>query len=196
MNEEQLLEVLEAFKNDILKQVDIKNGGTAASLTKEFTKKLEALQTAPAQEPEFTPAPEPTSEGQLSLKALQAQVEQLQAEKQQQERELALKNRDSAISSAFSNRKVQFGDKATRAFLLENSDKIKQEGSNYFIEDGDNVVPLDKAVDGFLSTDFGQMFQPASKGRGMNMRAPKGEQSAGRRQTKSLNEMLVTPDND
>ena len=195
MNEEQLLEVLEAFKNDILKQVDIKNGGTAASIKKEVEKRFESFRPT-TQESEFTPAPEPTSEGQLSLKALQAQVEQLQAEKQQQERELALKNRDSAISSAFSNRKVQFGDKATRAFLLENSDKIKQEGNNYFIEDGDNVVPLDKAVDGFLSTDFGQMFQPASKGRGMNMRAPKGEQSAGRRQTKSLNEMLIQPDND
>lgn len=74
--------------------------------------------------------------------------------------------------------------------------KIKQEGNSYFIEDGDNVIPLDRAVDSFLNTEFGQMFQPANKGRGMNLKPAKGEQKAGRGTVPTLNQMLTMPDND
>ena len=206
-------EITETFQNSMketLSQVDKKNGGTAASLTKEFQKTIEGLKgqltgesNPPSPEPEQPqPAPNPVQETntnnseRLSLKALQNQIENLRRESEAKDQQLQTEQRNSAITSLFSEKKAQFADKATRAFLMENESKLKQEDGVWYHADGDNVVPLDKAVDGFLNTDFGQTFQPASRGRGMNMKPAKGEQSAGKGTEISLNESLLMPESE
>lgn len=204
-------EITETFQNSMketLSQVDKKNGGTAASLTKEFQKTIEGLKgqltgeyNTPSPESEQPQTPANSGQGsntdnseKLSLKALQNQIESLRRESEAKDLQLQTEQRNSAITSLFSDKKAQFADKATRAFLMENEGKLKQEDGVWYHADGDNVVPLDKAVDGFLNTDFGQTFQPASRGRGMNMKPPTGEQSAGKGTEISLNESLLMPE--
>ena len=187
MNEEQILELLEGFKNEILKQVDIKNGGTAASIKKDIDKRFESFKPAPKEEP----TQEPESESQLTMKALQKQIAQLTEEREAQKRELAIKNRNEAVSKALGSKKVLHSDKCTRAFLMEYGDKLSEENGNYFISDGDNVHSLDESVNSFLQSDFGSLFQPPSKGVGMGLKKPEGEQSVARRSQPTLNSLLI-----
>ena len=220
LEREELEQMLASFKSEItetfqssmketLSQVDKKNGGTAASLTKEFQKTVEGLRsqltgdstpptnpTPQDEAPSGTPATPPTqdSSDKLSLKALQNQIENLRKESEAKDLQLQTEQRNSAITSLFSDKKAQFADKATRAFLMENEGSLKQEDGIWYHAEGDNVVPLDRAVDNFLNTEFGQTFQPASRGRGMNMKPAKGEQSAGKGTEITLNESLLMPE--
>lgn len=220
LEREELEQMLSSFKAEItetfqssmketLSQVDKKNGGTAASLTKEFQKTVDSLRSqltgdnttpvnpatpAPQDEtPSAAPAAQDSSE-RLSLKALQNQIENLRRESEAKDLQLQTEQRNSAITSLFSDKKAQFADKATRAFLMENEGSLKHEDGVWYHAEGDNVVPLDKAVDNFLNTEFGQTFQPASRGRGMNMKPARGEQSAGKGTEVTLNESLLMPE--
>lgn len=222
LTKEELNEMLSAFKSEItetfstqtkeiLTQVDKKNGGTAAALTKEFQKATESLKnqvfnggndstlepdTAP--KPDVSPKPDASggSSDKLSLKALQNQIETLRQERETQAQQLLQEKRNSTLNTLFSGKKAQFPDKATRAFLMENESNIKHEDGNWYVADGDNVKPISDAVDSFLTTDFGQTFQPASKGRGMNMKKVMGEQSAGKSDSITLNDSLLMPDSE
>lgn len=218
LSKEELNEMLTAFKSEItetftsqtkemLAQVDKKNSGTAASLTKEFQKTASELRnqmfngsedssaTAPESAPQASPAAAPaqTSGEKLSLKALQSQIETLKQERIDQAQKLQESQRNVALNNMFSSKNSQFPDKATRAFLMENEANLKQEDGNWYLTDGESVKPLNDAVDSFLNTDFGQTFQPASKGRGLGLKPVKGEQSAGVADTMTLNEALLTP---
>ncbi len=217
IEKEELEQMLATFKADIttsftsqtqeiLTQVDKKNGGTAAALTKEFQKTAESLRNQMLNgvntEPTFTSevntvtndvnTASPTEK--LSLKALQSQIETLRQEREQQALKIEQSERNNQLNTLFSSKKSQFPDKATKAFLMENEANLKQEDGIWYLEEGDSALPLSNAVDAFLSTDFGQTFQPASKGRGLNMKQAVGEQNAGTSSEVSLNDALLTHD--
>lgn len=214
IEKEELEQMLSAFKADItstftsqtqeiLTQVDKKNGGTASALTKEFQKTVETLRNqmlngvtnevaAAVETPLINTDTVSTSNEKLSLKALQGQIETLRQEREQQALKLLQSERNSQLNTLFSSKKSQFPDKATKAFLMENESNLEQEEGNWYLKVGDSALPLAAAVDSFLNTDFGQTFQPASKGRGLNMKPAVGEQSAGTNSEVSLNEALLT----
>lgn len=214
IEKEELEQMLSAFKADItstftsqtqeiLTQVDKKNGGTASALTKEFQKTVETLRNqmlngvtnevaAAVETPLINTDTVSTSTEKLSLKALQGQIETLRQEREQQALKLLQSERNSQLNTLFSSKKSQFPDKATKAFLMENESNLEQEEGNWYLKVGDSALPLAAAVDSFLNTDFGQTFQPASKGRGLNMKPAVGEQSAGTNSEVSLNEALLT----
>jgi hypothetical protein len=217
IEKEELEQMLATFKADIttsftsqtqeiLTQVDKKNGGTAAALTKEFQKTAESLRnqmlnginTDTTLTPEVNTATNDVNTAspteKLSLKALQSQIETLRQEREQQALKLEQSERNNQLNTLFSSKKSQFPDKATKAFLMENEANLKQEDGNWYLVEGDSALPLSSAVDSFLNTDFGQTFQPASKGRGLNMKPAVGEQSAGTSSEVSLNDALLTPD--
>lgn len=191
ITKEELQEMFDSFKTEVLSTVDAKNRGVASSLSKDF--KILRDSVVSKETSKETPAIDSEQEEKLTMKSLQQQIKQLQQEKQEQERELQLKNRNEVVRNAFNGKSLLHADKALKAFMLDA--EIVSEGSNYFVKNGEEVLPLTEAVDCFLKTEFGQVFLPPSSGKGMNMKPAVGEQNTGYRASPSLNQLLLT-DND
>lgn len=204
---EQQTAIMASVKEEMantLKQVDSKNSGLASSLTKEFKKstdsiaaQLQGVGNLPVDDatpqdntPVAEPAPAPKASERLTLKALQTQIEELKNQNAAKEQALALSSRNNKLNSLFQNRKVAHTDKAVKAFLMDNESNIKQEDGVWFVQNGEEVKSLDDAVGGFLESDFGSMFQQASKGKGLGLK-PSTQAPAGKQQEMSLNQALL-----
>lgn len=192
MDETQLKALLEGFKSDILGEVknamsetltavDKKNSGTAASLTKEFQKSTKEILAqvrggSAGEEPEPTPSddpepsPSPKNTERLTLKALKQEIESLRQANEAKEQQLAITNRNSKLSKILKENKVNYEDRATKAFLVDYGDNLKSEDGTWYVAEGEDVVSLDDAVKKFLSTDYGSTFLQPSKGKGMGLK--------------------------
>lgn len=184
MDEEQIKALikgaLEEHGKTLLTQVDQKNAGLAASITKELKKSLESLQPAPQPEAE-QPSPKPgtgdgeanggnaSDTGKLTLKALQSQlleqtklIQQLKEEGERKERETFVANRKSALASAIAEAKTLNPALLQKVLEVEYGDNLKSENGGWFVQQGDSVKGLKDALSGYLQTDEGKAFLPAS----------------------------------
>lgn len=169
MDEEQiralLTEHLGTLKTEILSEVDRKNAGTAASISKEFRKAIEAI---PQLEPPATePAPKATDnpaddKGRLTTKALQSELEKFKREVADRDAAIAKQNREAALRSTLANKGVIAQNVLFNALNAQHGGKLQQDGDQWFVVDGDSVKALTNVIDDFLATDDGKAFLPPS----------------------------------
>lgn len=173
---------LNSLQENILDAVDQKNSGLAASVSKSVNKaiekKLNDLQVDRGEEngsPDGSDdAKNATSEGKLTLKALQQQIADLNNQLAEKDRRAFEADRDKALSEAVAAAKPNNQRLLYKLLHSEYANKLTQEGDAWFIEDGENVKPLSQAVTDFMSSDDGALFVP-----------PSGVNGAGSTETKS-----------
>ena len=151
----------EKLSTEILSQVDRKNSGLAASLNKDVAKAIADLKQAetPSADPEPSPDDKP---GRLTTKAVQSELEQL---KQQLADEKAAKlqsDRKAALTGAIASKGTLAQGILFDALDRRFGDNLKQDDGQWFVMEGDLVKPLETVVSGFLETDEGKHFLPAS----------------------------------
>ena len=111
-------------------------------------------------------------------------------EELRKEQQLLQSKRDSDLASIFSSKNVNFPDKAKKAFVMEYGDSLAQEGGEWYVQSGDEVVSLSDAADSFLKTDFGSSFIKPTKGRGLGMKPAANNVPAGKDAKPVLNQTL------
>ncbi|MEA5603703.1 hypothetical protein [Nostoc sp. UHCC 0252] len=156
---------LNSFKTEISSEFTKANQGLAASVTKEI-KKLQSPQPAPVE------STESISE-KLTLKALEQQLTDLKTQLANKDLETLSAKRGSAVSQAIANSKALSPAVLQKVFLLDNSDKLKEENGKWYVTQGDSVSTLEDALTSFLSTEDGKAFIPASGVRGSDAQETK-----------------------
>lgn len=160
---------LETFKNDfsteIASVVDSKNAGLAASLTREFKK---------ATTPKEEPTEDKSTEGKLSMKALQTQIEQLNKQLSEEKEAKFKSSSNAALISAIADSGAQNTSTLRKLLSAEYGGKLKEEDGSWFVTEGDKAISLSESIKSYLATDEGKIFVPAS-----------GTQGAGSIETKS-----------
>lgn len=185
MDEEQVKALIAAALTEhgttLLSQIDQKNAGLAASLTREIKKSLESLQPPAKPAPDGTGnsegnPPEPNApgtsgatEGKLTLKALQQQLEaqtklisEMKADSDRKDRETVQAKRSSALAQSIAGAKALNPTLLHKVLQLEYGDGLKEENNAWFVSVGDSVKPLNDAVSAYLQTDEGKAFLPPS----------------------------------
>jgi hypothetical protein len=152
------------LESKILSEVDRRNSGTAASIVKDVTKKLEAFQPAtPDPAPEAKPGESgDEAKGKLTVKAVQTELQQLRQEIADKNAAIERSNREAALSGVLSSKRVLAQGVLFNALKAQYGDKLQQDGDQWFVVDGDSAKTLESVVDGFLSTDDGKAFLPSS----------------------------------
>ena len=152
------------LESKILSEVDRRNSGLAASVTKDVAKKLDALQPA-------TPDPAPEtktgdgdgeSKARPTIKALETDLQKLRKEIADKDAAIERSNRESALSGVLSRKQVLAQGVLFNALRAEYGDKLQRDGDQWFVVDGDDAKTLESVVDGFLATDDGKAFLPSS----------------------------------
>ncbi|BAY23723.1 hypothetical protein NIES2100_35150 [Calothrix sp. NIES-2100] len=152
-----LTESLTEIKTELLSEVDKKNQGLAASLTKEIKK----LTTSPTPVLSTEGDSEEPKE-KLSLKALQQQISDLQTQLTEKDKQAFAAKRSQAVSSAISKTNALSAPTFHKLFMLEHESLLKEEEGNWFVDKGGNIIGLDDAVKNYLNTDEGKFFVPPS----------------------------------
>lgn len=149
------------LQTNILAEVDRRNSGTAASITKDVAKRLAELQT-----PTETPTPTPPTDGsepaRLTVKALQADLDKFKAELANRDAAIAAQNRAMALNNALSSKRVLAQKVLFQALSAQYGDKLQEDGGQWFVTDSGGTQTLEAAIDGFLSSDEGKAFLPSS----------------------------------
>nr|WP_322714548.1 hypothetical protein [Nostoc sp. ChiSLP03a]MDZ8215802.1 hypothetical protein [Nostoc sp. ChiSLP03a] len=156
---------LNSFKTEISTEFTKANQGLAASVTKEI-KKLQAPQSAPAESTE-------SIQEKLTLKVLEQQLTDLKTQLANKDLEALNAKRSSAVSQAIANSKALSPATLQKVFLLDNSDKLKEENGKWYVAQGDSVSTLEDALSSYLSTEDGKAFLPASGVRGSDAQETK-----------------------
>jgi hypothetical protein len=152
------------LKTELLGEVDRKNQGLAASITKEV-KKL-----APEKAPEATdPGASAASgekltegEGKLTLKALQQQIESLKKERDAEAALAQTARKSSALTEAIAKAGTLNQGALRKLLNLEYGEVLSEENGSWFVKQGESVKPLTDAIAGYLATDEGKSFMPPS----------------------------------
>jgi hypothetical protein len=151
------------LESKILSEVDRRNSGTAASISKDVAKKLEAIQPPT---PDPTPAPpgdgDGEAKGKLTVKAVQNELQQLRQELADRDTAIAQRDREAALNGVLSSKRVLAQGVLFNALKTQYGDKLQRDGDQWFVVDGDSTKTLESAVDGFLTTDDGKAFLPSS----------------------------------
>ncbi|AVH67040.1 hypothetical protein [Nostoc sp. 'Peltigera membranacea cyanobiont' N6] len=156
---------LNSFKTEISTEFTKANQGLAANLTKEFKK----LQTP---QPTVT-EPTETTQDKLTLKALEQQLTELKTQLANKDLETVAAKRSSAVSQAIANSKALSPGSLQKLFLLDNSDKLKEENGVWYVAQGESVSTLEDALNSYLSSEDGKAFAPASGVRGSDAQETK-----------------------
>jgi hypothetical protein len=148
-------EQLSSFKEEITSA----HKGLAASLTKEFKKSVQSLQSK-----EDTAVEDKVEDTQqkLSLKALESQLSELKKQLEEKDKDAFLAKRSSALSQAISQAKALNPTALQKLFTLEYGEKIKEEGGQWYIEKEDKVVGLNEALADYLNSPEGKFYLPPS----------------------------------
>ena len=170
-----LAAALEEHGKTILTQVDAKNQGLAAAISRETKKLLDAppvpadSQTSPEGSGGNLRDEAPAPEGKLTLKALQTQlqeqtalIQQLKSESDRKDQETFTANRNAALSSAIAGAKTLNPSLLEKVLRLEYGDNLKHENGGWFVQQGDKVSGLNDALTTYLQTDEGKAFLPPS----------------------------------
>lgn len=157
MTPEEIQALIEAAINnakaELTESFTKANQGLAASLSKEVKKLSQPV--APVEQEQET-------ESKLTLKALQAEINQLKAEKQAEAQKAFVSQRDAALLDVISSTKATAPQALKKLFLANYQDNIKQENGQWFLEQDDSSLPLSKALSNYLASDEGAHFLPAS----------------------------------
>ena len=132
------------------------NQGLAASLTKEVKKVLSSQTPQPAENESSEDS------NKLTLKNLQQQLSDLQNQLVQKDKEAFTAKKSQAISQVIANSKALNPSALMKLFSLEYGDYIQEEAGNWFINKGDNVLPLQDALNNYLTSDEGKFYLPPS----------------------------------
>lgn len=155
MDEEQikllLTQTLSEFKTELLSAVDTKNQGLAASLTRKLEK--------PKPEPETTTEDDTQK---LTLKALNQRIADLTSQIENEKKASFKSAAESALVKSIADSGAQNTGALRKLLLSEYGEKLRTEGGEFFVENGDVVVPLSTAISTYLSTDEGKYFMPPS----------------------------------
>lgn len=180
---------LKETQNELLKAVDTKNQGLAASLTKELKNALKAPALAPEEEKD-------KEKQKLSLQSIQSEMSKLREELKEKDSLVRRKTRDGHIRDIFGKQGVpsEHLETATRMFLLDNEPRLLEEEGEWFYKKGEEVKTVNDAVSEFITTPSGSLFLPASKTRGSSIReASVKASSKATGEKKPLNERLFEP---
>ncbi|MFN6460558.1 MAG: hypothetical protein RMZ41_001755 [Nostoc sp. DedVER02] len=156
---------LNSFKTEIKAEVTQANQGLASSLTKEI-KRLQTAQPTVAE-------PTESSTDRLTLKALEQQLTDLKTQLANKDKETVAAKRSSAVAQAIANSKALSPATLQKVFLLDNSDKLKEENGKWYVAQGDSVSTLEDALTSYLSSEDGKAFVPASGVRGSDAQETK-----------------------
>lgn len=211
MDEEQIKALiktsLEEHGKTLLTQVDQKNAGLAASITKDLKKTLEGLQPAQPEAKETPagngaaegePAAGSSTEGKLTLKALQSQlleqtklIQQLKEEGDKKEQATIAANRKTALASAIAKAKTINPTLLQKVLELEYGDNLKTENGGWFVQQGDSVKGLEDALGAYLQTDEGKAFLPPSGTQGSGSTESKATTSTATAEKSNSTEALM-----
>ncbi|MDZ8259459.1 hypothetical protein [Nostoc sp. ChiQUE01b] len=156
---------LNSFKTEISTEFTKANQGLAASVTKEI-KKLQTIQSTPTE-------PSENNQEKLTLRALEQQLTDLKTQLANKDLETIAAKRSSAVSQVIANSKALSPSALQKLFLLDYSDKIKQEGDKWYVAQGDNVSSLEDALNSYLSSEDGKAFVPPSGVKGSSAQETK-----------------------
>lgn len=152
------------LETKILTEVDRRNSGTAASISKDLAKAIAAVQPATPD-----PAPEAKSgEGgdetkvRPTIKALETDLQKLRQEIADKDAAIERGNRETALNGVLSSKRVLAQGVLFNALKAQYGDKLQRDGDQWFVVDGDSAKTLESVVDGFLATDDGKAFLPSS----------------------------------
>lgn len=151
------------LETKILSEVDRRNSGTAASISKDLAKAIAAVQP-PTPDPTPTPPGDGGDEakGRLTVKAVQTELQQLRQELADRDTAIAQRDREAALNGVLSSKRVLAPSVLFKALKAEYGDKLQRDGDQWFVVDGESTKTLASAVDGFLATDDGKAFLPSS----------------------------------
>lgn len=160
MNEEQVMvlitSALAAAKTEIMSDVTKANQGLAANISKEI-KRLATSQSSK----EETEGSE-SSEGKLTLKALQQQIADLTNQLQEKDKQAFEADKTSAIASVIAASGTQNKSTLQKLFALQYGAALKKEGNSWFVEQEGTVKPLNAVFKSYLESEEGSIFLPAS----------------------------------
>lgn len=194
-------EIVSEVSSSILSEVDKKNQGLAANLSRDIKKQAEenknfmsqfTTQNEVKEEPEKEKeAAKVADKDRTTLKALQKQIAKLESDIQVKEEALFASQRNSQLDTLLSARKSLYPDRARKAFLMENQDKLVRDNGNWYLQENeDSFVELDSAVDSFLESDFGSTFLPPTRKKGLGLKSG-GEINTPKTGELSLNEAIL-----
>lgn len=159
-------QTISTLKDDLLAEVDKKNQGTAASLTKQLKKLQDDLKSSPT-----NPSTEENSDEEVggntqryskADKVLLQRVDQLERERAQEKEDALKAKRRAAISDLVSSQQLNQPELVKKLLLTDYESKITEEGGVWYVEDGDKVTTLKETFDSFLKTEQGSYFLPPS----------------------------------
>lgn len=152
------------LESKILSEVDRRNSGTAASIVKDVTKKLEAFQTT-TPDPALEAKPgdsDGESKVRPTIKALETSLNDLRQQIADKDAAIERNNREAALSGVLSSKRVLAQGVLFNALKAQYGDKLQRDGDQWFVVEGDSAKTLESVVDGFLTTDDGKAFLPSS----------------------------------
>lgn len=165
LTEEKVLELISTalgtFKTELLTEVDRKNQGLASNLNKDLKTIKEKLETKPEPK-EGEEGIEEGSQGRLTTKALQTQIEQLKKDIADKEQAALESQKRSAIASTVAKHSLNQPQIVQKLFSDAYGGKLKNEGERWYLEDGESVTELDDLFKTYLNTDEGKYFIPPS----------------------------------
>ena len=158
MNEEQLKQLIaESFstlKTELLEEVDRKNQGLAANLSK----KIKSVEPSEPQE----------TEQSLTQKTLEQRINELEETLAEKEKQAFIANRNSKIADLISKSDVQAKGILSRQIQALYGDKLVTEDGKWFIQNGENIKDFDSEFSEYLETEEGKFFRKPSSTKGAN----------------------------
>lgn len=150
MEREEVQKFLDDFKAELLKIVDSKNSGLAASIGKDLKKALEGLQKPQEDKP------------QGDINTLQSQIQSLEEKLQVKDKEAFENRRTQALKAAITNLGALEPNSLFKLYLLEHGQLLKEEGENWLVEQDGKTISLEDSLKTYLESDEGKVFIPPS----------------------------------
>jgi predicted phage tail protein len=159
MDEEQVKQMIADLRTELTDQIHTANQGLASNLTKQIAK------IVPIKSEDKKPEPE-SSDNPLSMKALQQQIAELTKDIESERAAAFAAASDSALSQIVATSGTTSPAILKKLLATDYQGRLKQEGSVWFVVDGETATPLKQAVDSYLASDDGKFFLPPSGTKG------------------------------
>lgn len=163
MEQEEVQKLLDEFKAELLKTVDSKNSGLAASISKDLKKTLEGLQKPQEDKP------------QGDINTLQRQIQSLEEKLQAKDAEAFENRRTQALQKQIANLGALEPNSLFKLYLLEHGQLLKEEGGNWLVEQDGKTISLEDSLKAYLESDEGKVFLPPSGTHGSSSEESSGQ---------------------
>lgn len=165
MEREEVQKLLDEFRADLLKTVDSKNSGLAASISKDLKKTLEGLQKPQGDK----------TQGEVDVNALQSQIQSLQEKLQAKDTEAFENSRNQALKAAIANLGALEPNSLFKLYLLEHGQSLQSEGEGWLVEQDGKAISLEDSLKTYLESDEGKVFLPPSGTNGSSSEESNGQ---------------------